>query len=134
MAANHLFAWGTSFAGMHILELAATERLAGAIAQCPLVDGLAGVRNVPLRRSLGLTALALADKLRAAVGRRPIYVPVSVAPGSFGMIATNDAITGRHRLTPDDPGEWPNRITARSLLDITRHRPIRRANQAQCPC
>ncbi|MDQ3163413.1 MAG: alpha/beta fold hydrolase [Actinomycetota bacterium] len=130
---SRLFAWGTSFAGMHILELAATETLAGAIAQCPLVDGLAGMRNVPIVRSLRLTVMALADKLGAAIGRRPIYVPVSVPPGSFGLIATNDAITGLERLAPDVPDEWPNRITARSVLDITRHRPVRRADQAQCP-
>jgi len=112
----------------------AESTLAGAIAQCPLVDGLAGMRNVPIGRSLRLTAMALADKLGAAIGRRPIYVPVSVPPGSFGLIATNDAITGLERLAPDVPDEWPNRITARSVLDITRHRPVRRADQASARC
>ena len=34
--ADRIFVWGTSFAGMHIVELAASETyLAGAIAQCP---------------------------------------------------------------------------------------------------
>src|SRR3954468_12369078 len=38
--AKQVFAWGTSFAGMHIVELAASDaRLAGAVAQSPLVDG-----------------------------------------------------------------------------------------------
>jgi len=77
--------------------------------------------------------MALADMFGAAIGRRPIYVPVSVPPGSFGLIATNDAITGLERLAPDVPDEWPNRITAGSVLDITRYRPVRRADQAQCP-
>ena len=40
---HRIFVWGTSFAGMHATALAASDhRLAGAIAQCPLVDGLAG--------------------------------------------------------------------------------------------
>jgi hypothetical protein len=35
-------AWGTSFAGMHALELAVSDnRLAAAVAQAPLTDGLA---------------------------------------------------------------------------------------------
>src|SRR3954470_4392391 len=39
---RRLFAWGTSFAAMHIVDLAASDtRLAGALAQSPLVDGLA---------------------------------------------------------------------------------------------
>jgi predicted acyl esterase len=46
--AQRIFIWGTSFSGMHVVEIAATDvRLRGAIAQCPLVDGLAGTKNVP---------------------------------------------------------------------------------------
>src|SRR6516162_10838903 len=70
--ADRLFIWGTSFAGMHIVELAATEPgLAGAIAQCPLVDGLAGLANIPPTRGLRLTARAVADLAGSALGRGP---------------------------------------------------------------
>src|SRR5260370_16186597 len=42
LEARRIFAWGTSFAGMYVVELAASDaRLAAAIAQAPLVDGLA---------------------------------------------------------------------------------------------
>src|ERR1700761_2307821 len=59
--AARMFVWGTSFAGMHIVALAASEPgLAGAIAQCPLVDGLAGLTNVPAARALRVAADALA--------------------------------------------------------------------------
>src|SRR5712675_517974 len=58
--ARRIFAWGTSFAGMYIVELAASDaRLAGAIAQSPLVDGLAAAMMVPPARSLRLLALAV---------------------------------------------------------------------------
>ena len=128
-----VFIWGTSFAGMHIVELAAGEPgLAGAIAQCPLVDGLAGVANIPIGRGLRLTAHALADLLGAALGRRPHYLEVSVPPGRLGVIATDDAMTGLARLDPGD-GSWSNDITARSVLDVTMHRPARRAHRARCP-
>jgi dienelactone hydrolase len=43
--ARQVFAWGTSFAGMYIVELAVSDsRLAGAIGQAPLVDGFAAAR------------------------------------------------------------------------------------------
>ena len=130
---TRIFAWGTSFAGMHIVELAASEPgLAGAIAQCPLVDGLAGAANIALSRGLRLTAHGLADLIGSALGRPPHYLQVSVPPGHFGLIATEDAMTGLDRLDPGD-GSWPNDITARSVLDVTMHRPVRRAAHARCP-
>ncbi len=131
--AARIFVWGTSFAGMHIVELAAGEPgLAGAIAQSPLVDGLAGLTNIPLARALRLTAHALADVAGSAFGRRPRYLPISVPPGQLGVIATDDAMIGMARLDPGD-GSWSNEITARSLLDVTIHRPVRRARNARCP-
>jgi len=48
-----IFAWGTSFAGIHIVELAASDtRLAGALAQSPLVDRLGASRMAPMARGL----------------------------------------------------------------------------------
>jgi uncharacterized protein len=129
---TRIFVWGTSFAGMHIVELAATEGLAGAIAQCPLVDGLAGVAKIPLSRGLRLTAHTLVDLFGSVAGRAPHYLQVSVPPGHFGLIATEDAMAGHARLNPSD-GSWPNDITARSVLDVTMHRPVRRAHRAHCP-
>lgn len=130
---ERLIIWGTSFAGMHVTELAATEPgIRAAIAQCPLVDGLAGVRLVPLSRTLRLSSHALADASGSLFGRAPRYLPISVAPGEVGMIATSDALIGLERLRPEeDP--WPNRVTARSLLEITRTRPVRNARRITCP-
>jgi uncharacterized protein len=131
--AERIFVWGTSFAGMHVVELAATEpALAGAIAQSPLVDGLAGLANIPPACALRLTAHGLADAVASRLGRQPRYLPISVPPGQLGVIATDDAMTGYARLKPADRS-WPNEITARSLLGITTHRPVRRAPHARCP-
>src|SRR5207253_7945109 len=75
---NRIFAWGTSFAGMHIVSLAASDtRLAGAIAQCPLVDGLAGAAMVPLVQSLRLMGAALLDGMGSVFGLSPRYLPIS---------------------------------------------------------
>jgi hypothetical protein len=118
---------------MHVVELAASETgLAGAIAQCPLVDGFAGLVNIPPARGLRLAASAIADLAGSALGRTPRYLPISAPPGQFGVISTDDAMIGYHRLHPAD-GPWPNEITARSLFDVTVHRPVRRASKARCP-
>ena len=82
---HRIFVWGTSFAGMHATALAASDhRLAGAIAQCPLVDGLAGSRLVRPTRSIALFAMAILDRVGSFFGRPPIYLPISVAPGEWG--------------------------------------------------
>src|SRR5206468_6118255 len=70
--ARRVFAWGTSFAGMHIVELAASDaRLAGALAQSPLVDGLAAAAMAPPLRGLRLFSLAVLDRI-GAIFRRPL--------------------------------------------------------------
>src|SRR2546422_4583259 len=62
--ARRVFAWGTSFSGMYIVELAASDsRLAGAIGQSPLVDGFAAARLASPLRGLRLLAVALLNRL-----------------------------------------------------------------------
>jgi len=88
--AQRIFIWGTSFSGMHVGEIAATDvRLRGAIAQCPLV------------------------------GRPPIYITESAAPGEFGAIASGDAIAGLSLITPPKGTDWHNRVAARSLCSVS---------------
>ncbi len=132
--AGRIFAWGTSFGGMHIVELAIRDaRLAGAIAQAPLTDGLVGAAMVPLRQSLRLMGLALVDRLGSFVGRPPIYIAASADPGQVAAVATPDAVAGLDLIRPTEPAEWENRIAARSLLAVGLHRPARRAASVRCP-
>ena len=131
---DRVFVWGTSFAGMHATVLAASDhRLAGAIAQCPLVDGLAGSRLVRPTRSIALFATAIIDRVGSLFGRAPIYLPVNVAPGEWGIADTSDALFGKKVMTPREPVDWHNRMAARSLLSIPAHRPVRRAGDINIP-
>jgi pimeloyl-ACP methyl ester carboxylesterase len=132
--ATRVFVWGTSFSGMHAVELAATDpRLRGAIAQSPLVDGLAGAAAVPLSQSLRLLAVGLADRLGSMTGRAPIYVAGSAAPGELGMVVGAEAAAGVDLIRPHDGTEWHNRVAARSALGIAAHRPVRKAGRIRCP-
>lgn len=131
---SRIFAWGTSFAGMHVTELAATDpRLAGAVAQCPLVDGLAGSTLIRPSRSIRLMAVAVADKIGSLFRRAPLYLPISVAPGQWGVVDTPDAMFGKDIVQPKEPNDWHNRLAARSLLSIPMHRPVRRASKIRIP-
>jgi dienelactone hydrolase len=132
--AQRLFAWGTSFAGMHIVELAASDsRLAGALAQSPLVDGLAAAAMAPPLRGLRLFSLALLDRIGAIFDRPPRYLPGAGAPGQLAVGATEDALFGQELMTPKDGTEWNNRVAARSLLSFSWRRPVRRAVAIRCP-
>jgi uncharacterized protein len=132
--ATRIFVWGTSFSGMHAVEIAATDaRLRGAIAQNPLVDGLAAITMVPPTRSLRLFAVGALDRLGSLLGRPPRYVPAGVAPGEFGAVVNAVAFAGLEIIRPKDGSEWHNRIAARSLLGLAVHRPVRKAAQIGCP-
>jgi hypothetical protein len=59
-----IIAWGTSFAGMHVLELAVSDnRLAAAVAQAPLTDGLAAAMMSEPKNGTRLFGLALLDRV-----------------------------------------------------------------------
>jgi fermentation-respiration switch protein FrsA (DUF1100 family) len=131
---ERVFVWGTSFSGLHAVEIAATDtRLRGAIAQCPLVDGLAGLKMVSPARSLRLLAAGVLDRLGSLLGRPPRYIAAGAAPGEFGAISNADAFAGLEIIRPKDGTEWHNRVAARSLLGIAAHRPVRKAADIRCP-
>jgi pimeloyl-ACP methyl ester carboxylesterase len=131
---TRIFVWGTSFSGLHVVEIAATDaRLRGAIAQNPLVDGLAGTTMAPPSRSLRLFALGVLDRLGSLFGRPPRYVAAGAAPGQFGVVANAAAFAGLDIIRPKDGTEWHNHVAARSLLGIAAHRPVRKAADIRCP-
>jgi uncharacterized protein len=52
--ARQIIIWGTSFAGMHVVELAVSDtRLVAAVAQAPLTDGLAAAMMSPPKNTGG---------------------------------------------------------------------------------
>src|SRR2546425_10173044 len=132
--ARRVFAWGTSFSGMYIVELAASDsRLAGAIGQSPLVDGFAAARLASPLRGLRLLAVALLDRLGSVLGCPPRYLPGAGRPGDLAIGTAEDALFGEKLMTPKDGTEWRNRVAARSLLSFSWRQPVRRAAAIRCP-
>jgi len=131
---RRIIAWGTSFAGMHVIELAVSDtRLAAAIAQSPLTDGLAAAMMSPLKNGSRMFALALLDRLGSLFGRQPIYIPGHGISGDLSIGPTPDGPFGEKLMTPKDGTIWHDRVAARSLLSFSWRRPVRRAASVRVP-
>jgi dienelactone hydrolase len=131
--ASRVVIWGTSFAGGHALDAAARHPwLAGAICLVPLIDGALPPPGLKLRNAAWATVAGLRDAVRARRGRDPYLVPALGPPGSRSAIANASAWGVIPRLVPEH-SRWRNEVAARILLQISRHRPVRRASRVRCP-
>jgi dienelactone hydrolase len=125
--------WGTSFSGGHALTLAAREAgLAAAVCQCPMLDGVAAVRNIASYAGLGtllrLTAQGLIDAVKAPFGGTH-YLPIVGRQGELAMMTSPDAYDGYRALVP--PG-FRGEVAARIALTAGLYRPVRHAAKARC--
>src|SRR5690242_2140673 len=132
-------AWGFSLAGGHVFRVAASDpRVAAAVAQTPLADGLAigpavtrHQKPLALLRGLGLAALDAAGGL---VGRPPRLVPLAAEPGTVALLNTPDGLDGDRALNPDGRyPDWRQEAAARALLRLGVYRPGRAAARVRCP-
>ena len=134
---ERVVAWGTSFAGGHVISLAsAGEPLAAIIAQVPHVSGPAAVRATGLRRSLRVGLPGIRDQVRAWSGRAPLYVDSVAAPGRTGVMTSPDAAAGMARLIEESglrPGDYPVNVAARITLKIGLYSPGRSAAKVEVP-
>ncbi|GJC85985.1 putative protein in traX-finO intergenic region [Colletotrichum liriopes] len=133
---SRIVAWGSSFGGMHVTALMADDHeLAAGIAQCPLVDGLAGVLQIPLARSLRLATTAAADIVGSYLlgAKEPQYVKLVSDGSTTAVMASQEAAEGWARLVPDHGEDWPNIIAGRSLLSIMLSRPLLQIHKSTRP-
>lgn len=135
--ADRLIAWGTSFAGGHVITLAGTgEPLAAIIAQVPHISGPAAVRATGIRAGLRLVPDGLRDQLRAWLHRTPVYVNSAGASGETAVMTTPDALAGMERLIADSglaSDAYPTTVAARIVLRIGTYSPGRHAGGVSCP-
>jgi pimeloyl-ACP methyl ester carboxylesterase len=126
--------WGTSFSGGHALVTAAqVPGVAAAVAQCPMMDGLAAARNILAYAGLGalprLIAHGLLDLCLAPLGKAH-YIPAVGAPGTLAMMSSPDAEPGYRALAPPD---FLFEVAARIALFAVTYRPVSCAAHASCP-
>lgn len=132
---QRLVLWGTSFAGGLVTRVAADDKaVAGIIAQCPMMDGLASIleliRYAGLGQALKLTGQGILDMLGSLIGLPPRLLPSAARPGELGAMTSHDALDGYTALMPDGV---PNAVAARVALLLPLFRPTTRAGKVACP-
>jgi fermentation-respiration switch protein FrsA (DUF1100 family) len=134
---TRVVAWGTSFAGGHVLTIAGQgEPLAAVVAQVPHVSGPAAVRSVGVRAALRTARLGILDTVAAALGREPVYVESVGRPGESAVMTSPDAYPGMRTLFREsDLSEdaYPRTVAARIALRIGLYSPQRWVGDIDCP-
>jgi uncharacterized protein len=132
---DRIVLWGTSYAGGHVLPVAADDgRVAAVVSQTPATDGLAallqGAKYAGLGYMLRTTAMGIRDAATGLLGRRPVLIPLVAPPGTPAAMSSPDAEPGF--LAVAGP-TFRNEFCARALLDLARNRPVTRAADLPCP-
>lgn len=130
---NRVILWGSSFSGGHVLSTAAEDhKVAAVISQGLFTDGLASSLAMEPIVSAKLSILAVADRVGALFGAKPIMVPVAGRPGDTALMTAPDGYDGYYNLLP--PGATANNsAAARVALDIIRYYPGRKTPKIQAP-
>lgn len=113
--ADRIGVWGTSYAGGHVLVLAATDRrIRAVVAQVPTISGYEqGLRRVPPDAVTALEHLFDDDERAQFRGGSPRRQKVvGDDPSVPASYRSRDAIS--FYLQPLPPGAWTNEVTVRS--------------------
>lgn len=112
---DRLGIWGSSYAGGHVLVLAATDhRIRAVVSQVPTTSGYRqGLRRVPPEAVRAMEiAFAEDDRARARGEQGERILVVSADAGSPAAYHSNDAVN--FYLQPVPAGSWHNEVTLRS--------------------
>jgi len=116
--------WGSSYAGGHVLVVAAIDRRVGCVvAQVPTISGFEqGLRRIPPDAIVALENAFSEDEraqLRGEPPRRQLIV--SADPSLPASYRSKDAID--FYLQPIPPGIWENTVTSRSTRAARMYEP-----------
>ena len=123
--ADRIILWGVSLSGGHVIDVAARDgRISAVIAQYPMLDGLAALRNIYCYAGPGqilkLLATGVRDMLGGLLAGSTRMIPIVGPPGKLAALSTADAEPGYRAIVP---AEWHNAVCARIALAIPFYRP-----------
>jgi alpha-beta hydrolase superfamily lysophospholipase len=131
--AERVVLWGTSMGSGHVARIAVEDRrLAAAVVQCPVFDGVVLARSYGVRNVLRLTPDILADGLRRLCRRSPHYIRMVGRPGEKAIMSRPGHYEQVQRLL-DEPETFPNRMSAWVLAQVVSERPARRLPTIAAP-
>ncbi|KAF8073154.1 aidA [Scenedesmus sp. PABB004] len=126
---ERLCLWGTSFAGGHVLAIAAdTPGVVAVVSQVPHLDAraatLLSVRKRGVPRSLLALAAGAADAAAGALGLPPLYLPLVGPPGSLAFMQLSEFESAEYYSKHPRvyQGGWTNRARACLALELFVHR------------
>lgn len=135
--AERVVAWGTSFAGGHVISVAGRgESLAAIIAQVPHVSGPAAVRATGVLPSARVGIVGIRDQIGAWLRRKPVYVDSVGRPGETAVMTSPDAQPGMETLIAESGltiDDYPVNVAARIVLKVGLYSPKRWARGVACP-
>lgn len=145
--ASRIALWGTSFAGGHVLRVAAEDRppthvgsIRAVVSQTPHLDGrAASKRSLKLRGvsgALKMVVATLGDHLRNILGMEARYVSiVGCAKSEVSlMMLTPDGCTSYFSKHPTEYlGGWRNQACARIGAMVGMYSPIKAIGQVEAP-
>ncbi|WP_280269935.1 alpha/beta hydrolase [Nocardia wallacei] len=132
--ADRIMLWGNSLGGAHAVAVAADDpRIGGVVAQIPFNGFPKRVQGRRTRDTVKLLGAIVRDRVHAAVGLRPFYIPMVGRPGQLAVTATAAADQHIRTLTGDGQTLWRNSIAPRALLSMMRYRPAEFAARLTCP-
>jgi alpha-beta hydrolase superfamily lysophospholipase len=125
-------AWGTSFSGGHVVEIAAAgEPIAAGIAQAPFMSGFSTLWSAGPGHNLRLTAAGIRDVFASLRGGGHSIAVVG-PPRTTAAMTSPDAEPGYKALFP--PGyEWPNSFLPRGVMTLPLQRPYTKAKRVTAP-
>lgn len=123
--AERIVLWGISLSGGHVIHVADRDRrIFAIIAQFPMLDGLAALRNIFSYAGYGqilkLMSAGIRDFMSKLLGMKAVMIPIVGPPGELAALSTPDAEPGYRAIAP--PG-WQNSVCARIALTIPLYRP-----------
>lgn len=125
--------WGSSFAGGHVIEVAARDgQVAAVVSQCPFTDGIASLRVTSPRSAARGAELAIRDEFAARLGRPAVMVALTGPPGSAALMAAPDSEPGYRALIPPEL-DFNDKVAARIINRLGFYRPGRSASKVKCP-
>ncbi|OBA82164.1 alpha/beta hydrolase [Mycobacterium sp. 1164966.3] len=133
---TRVVAWGSSFGGGHVLNLAAHDHgLAAAIVQVPHVSGPASTFTQSPKLVARLILAGLRDQIGAWLGRPPYRTAAIGYPGDVAMMTSPGAAELVERMAGDKREELlaENDVAARIVLRIPFYSPGRKVANITAP-
>lgn len=131
---SRLVLWGTSFAGGHVLTVAAQRQdIAAVIAQGPFTDGIASANALSIRSRVRIAPYAVRDAIRGLWGGDPVTIESAGPPGSPSLMNAPDAAPGIERLMQAAGADMDTRVSARIALTLPFDRPGRKLGGITAP-